>query len=137
VLKAAPFLIAWQSVSRCCVGAALCSVAELVAEVEDARPARERGIIYRTREVEGAEKALRWGLVAFVSGTRRLVSGAAASAAILERFPELDGHFSVHAFWPAKLLVFDSRAMRDTLLTPAANPFDGRDFSLRFVVWNR
>jgi hypothetical protein len=40
-------------------------------------------------------------------------------------------------FWPAKLLVFDSRAMRDTLLTSAANPFDGRDFSLRFGVWNR
>ncbi|KAM0888584.1 hypothetical protein ACQ4PT_028252 [Festuca glaucescens] len=119
-------------------GPALRSVAELVAEVEDARPARERGIIYRTQEVEGAERALRWGLVAFVSGTRRLVSGAAASAAILERFPELDGHFSVHAFWPAELLlVFDSRAMRDTLLTSAANPFDGRDFSLRFGVWNR
>ncbi|KAK1628330.1 hypothetical protein QYE76_002645 [Lolium multiflorum] len=119
-------------------GAALRSVAEIVAEVEEARPARERGIIYRTQEVEGAERALRWGLVAFVSGTRRLVSGAAASAAILERFPELDGHFSVHTFWPAELLlVFDSRAKRDTLLTSAANPFDGRDFSLRFGVWNR
>ncbi|KAM0899838.1 hypothetical protein ACQ4PT_021037 [Festuca glaucescens] len=110
----------------------------VAADVEAARPARERGIIYRTQGVESAERALRWGLVAFVSGTRRAVSCAAASAAIIERFPELEGHFSVHGYWPADLLlVFDSRANRDVLLTAAANPFDGRYFSLRFGVWNR
>ncbi|KAM0894621.1 hypothetical protein ACQ4PT_024347 [Festuca glaucescens] len=77
----------------------------VVAEVEAARPARERGIIYRTPEVEGAERALRWGMVAFVSSMRRSVSCAAASTAILERFPVLEGHFSVHGFWPADLLL--------------------------------
>ncbi|KAM0926268.1 hypothetical protein ACQ4PT_003398 [Festuca glaucescens] len=111
---------------------------ELAVDVEAARPACERGIIYRTPEVESVETALRWGLVAFVSGTRRTVSCAAASAAIVERFPELEGRFSVHGYWPADiLLVFDSRANRDVLLTATANPFDGRDFTLRFGVWNR
>ncbi|KAM0878572.1 hypothetical protein ACQ4PT_034796 [Festuca glaucescens] len=109
---------------------------DVAAEIGAARPARERCIIYRTREVDEAERALKWGLVAFVSGTRRAVRCSAASAAVLERFPALEGHFSVHMFWPADLLfVFDSRANRDTLL--AADPFDGRDFSLRFGVWNR
>jgi hypothetical protein len=109
---------------------------EMVVDVEAARPASERGIIYRTPEVESAERALRWGLVAFVSGTRRTVSCAAA--AIVECFPELEGHFSMHAYWPVDiLLIFDSRANRDILLTAAANPFDGRYFMLRFGVWNR
>ncbi|KAM0874404.1 hypothetical protein ACQ4PT_037453 [Festuca glaucescens] len=109
---------------------------DVAADIGAARPARKRCIIYRTREVDEAERALKWGLVAFVSGTRRAVSCSAASAAVLERFPALDGHFSVHRFWPADLLfVFDSRATRNTLL--AADPFDGRDFSLRFSVWNR
>ncbi|KAM0914629.1 hypothetical protein ACQ4PT_011374 [Festuca glaucescens] len=112
------------------------SSADRAAEVEAARPAVERCIIYRTEEVEAAERALRWGLVAFVSGTRRIVSCSAASVAVLERFPKLQGHFSVHGFWPADLLfVFHSRASRDVVL--AANPFDGRDFSLRFGLWNR
>jgi hypothetical protein len=105
------------------------SSAERAAEVEVMRPEVERCIIYRTEEVEAAERALRWGLVAFVSGNRRTVSCSAASAAVLERFPELQGHFSVHGFWPADLLfIFDSRASRDVVL--AANPFDGRDFFL-------
>ncbi|KAM0840825.1 hypothetical protein ACQ4PT_059400 [Festuca glaucescens] len=112
------------------------SSADRAAEVEAARPAVEHCIIYRTEEVEAAERALRWGLVAFVSGTRRTVSCSAASAAVLERFPELQGHFSIHGFWLADLLfVFDSRVSRDVVL--AANPFDGRDFSLRFGMWNR
>ncbi|KAM0852915.1 hypothetical protein ACQ4PT_051438 [Festuca glaucescens] len=107
----------------------------LAVEVDTARPACERSIIYRTPEVDDAERALRWGLVTFVSGTRS-VSRSAASAAVLERFPALAGRFSVHCFWPADLLfVFDSRASRDALLT--TNPLDGRDFTLRFAVWNR
>ncbi|KAM0907028.1 hypothetical protein ACQ4PT_016369 [Festuca glaucescens] len=54
----------------------------------------------------------------------------------MPEFPALEGHFSVHRFWPAEfLLVFDSRANRDTLL--AANPLDARDFLLRFGQWNR
>ncbi|KAM0905606.1 hypothetical protein ACQ4PT_017280 [Festuca glaucescens] len=113
-----------------------CPAVDIAAEIGDARPARERCIIYRTREVDEAERALKWGLVAFVSGTRRAVSCSAALAAVLERFPSFDGHVSMHRFWPADLLfVFDSRAKRDILL--AADPFDGRDFSLRFGVWNR
>ncbi|KAM0873214.1 hypothetical protein ACQ4PT_038247 [Festuca glaucescens] len=109
---------------------------DIAAEIVAARPAQEHCIIYRTREVDEAERALKWGLVAFVSGTRRAVSCSAASAAVLEQFLALEGHFSVHRFWPADLLfVFDSRAKRDTLL--AADPFNGRDFSLRFGVWNR
>jgi hypothetical protein len=66
----------------------------------------------------------------------RLVSHSSASTTILERFPALAGHFSVHRFWPADLLLlFDSRTNRDVLL--AANPFDRHDFLLRFCVWNR
>jgi hypothetical protein len=107
-------------------------------EVEAARQTQERGFIYRTSEVDSAERALWWSLVAFVTGTRRPVSCRAASAAVLERFPELEGNFSVHAFWPVELLlVFDTRANRDVLLSAAANPLDGRVFSLRFGVWNR
>ncbi|KAM0918014.1 hypothetical protein ACQ4PT_009380 [Festuca glaucescens] len=91
---------------------------------------------YRSEAVDEAERALRWGLVAFVSGTRRSVSSAAVSAEIVDSFPAQEGHFSVHRFWPADfLIVFDSRAFRDSLL--ASNPLDGRDFSLRFGVWNR
>ncbi|KAM0826502.1 hypothetical protein ACQ4PT_068843 [Festuca glaucescens] len=109
---------------------------DVAAEISAARPARERCIIYRTHEVDEAERALKWGLVAFVSGTRRAVSCSTTLAAVLERFPALDGHVSVHRYWPSDLLfVFDSRAKRDILL--AADPFDGRDFSLRFGVWNR
>ncbi|KAM0890232.1 hypothetical protein ACQ4PT_027173 [Festuca glaucescens] len=108
---------------------------EIVAEFEAARPARERCIIYRTPEVDDVEHALRWGVVAFVSGTRHSVTSEAA-AAVLGHFPALEGHFSVHRFWLAEfLLVFDSRANRDALL--AANPLDARDFSLRFGLWNR
>jgi hypothetical protein len=114
------------------------TIPEVAVEVEAARPACERGIIYRTPEVESTERALRWGLVAFVSSTRRTVSCAAAMAAIVERIPELEGRFSMHRFWPTDLLlVFDSRANRDVLLIASTNPFEGRDFTLRFGVWNR
>ncbi|KAM0887818.1 hypothetical protein ACQ4PT_028763 [Festuca glaucescens] len=108
----------------------------VAAEISAARPTRERCIIYRTHEVDEAERALKWGLVAFVSGTRHAVRCSVALAAVLERFPAVDGHVSVHIFWLADLLfVFDSRAKRDILL--AADPFDGRDFSLRFDMWNQ
>jgi hypothetical protein len=70
----------------------------LAVDVEAARPACERGIIYRSPEVEAAERALRWDLVAFVSDTRWTVSCAATSAAIVERFPELEVRFSVHGY---------------------------------------
>ncbi|KAM0824669.1 hypothetical protein ACQ4PT_070049 [Festuca glaucescens] len=86
------------------------SDAEVVADIDAARPASERCIIYRTPEVDEAERALRWGMVVFVSSTR--------------------------SFWPADLLlVFDSRANRDVLLD--ASPLDGRDFTLWLGVWNR
>ncbi|KAM0846878.1 hypothetical protein ACQ4PT_055390 [Festuca glaucescens] len=127
---------ALASVARRPPLAAMRSDEEVVAEFEAARPPRERCVIYRTPEVDDAEHALRWGVVAFVSGTRRSVTSEAAVAAVLAQFPSLEGHFSVHRFWPAEFLfVFDSRASRDTLL--AANPLDARDFSLRFGLWNR
>jgi hypothetical protein len=93
-------------------------------------------MVYRTQEVEDAERALRWSLVAYVSGTRRAVSAESASAAVLARFPELEGHFIVHRFWPAEFLfVFDSRARKDVVA--GASPVDGRSFALRFSPWNR
>jgi hypothetical protein len=64
---------------------------EVAVDVEVARPACKRGIIYRTPEVESAERALRWGLVAFVSGTggrsasrrrRRLLLSASPSSKV-------------------------------------------------------
>lgn len=61
----------------------------LIAGGASARPERERCIIYRTREVEDAERALRWSLVAYVSGPRRSVGGERARAALVARFPEL------------------------------------------------
>jgi hypothetical protein len=96
----------------------------------------ERCIIYRSQEVDDAERALRWSLVGYITGTRRSVSVEAASAALVARFPEMDGHFSVHCFWPAELIfVFDSRARRD--LVADASPVDGRNFALRLSPWNR
>ncbi|KAM0869170.1 hypothetical protein ACQ4PT_040866 [Festuca glaucescens] len=127
---------ALASVARRPPLAAMRSDEEVVAEFEAARPPRERCVIYRTPEVDDAEHALRWGVVAFVSGTRRSVTSEAAVAAVLAQFPSLEGHFSVHRFWPTEFLfVFDLRASRDTLL--AANPLNARDFSLRFGLWNR
>ncbi|KAM0882002.1 hypothetical protein ACQ4PT_032614 [Festuca glaucescens] len=67
-------------------------------ELQAARPEAERCIIYCTPEVEEAERALRWSLVAYVTGTRRLVSRGAARDAIVNRFPAVDGHISVHWF---------------------------------------
>jgi hypothetical protein len=75
-------------------------------------------------------------LVAYVLGTQHSVSAESASAAVLARFPELEGHFTVHRFWPAEFLfVFDSRARKDTMA--GASPMDGRSFVLRFSPWNR
>jgi hypothetical protein len=92
-------------------------------------------VVYRTQEVEDAEHALRWSLVAYVSGTRRSISAESASAAVLARFPELEEHFTVHHFWPAEFLfVFDSRARKDAVA--GASPVDGRSFVLRFSPWN-
>ncbi|KAM0868421.1 hypothetical protein ACQ4PT_041335 [Festuca glaucescens] len=112
------------------------SEAEVAMEIDAARPASERCIIYRTPKVDEAERALRWGLVAFVSGTRRSVSCSAASAVIIECFPSLASHFSIHRFWLSDFLfIFNTRANWDILL--ADNLLDGRDISLRFGVWNR
>jgi hypothetical protein len=96
----------------------------------------ERCIIYRTPEVDDSERALRWSLVAYVTGSRRSISNEAAADMLLERFPELQGHVSVHRFWPADfLLVFDSRARRDMVVEES--PVDGRGFALRCSPWNR
>ncbi|KAM0838067.1 hypothetical protein ACQ4PT_061226 [Festuca glaucescens] len=55
---------------------------------------------------------------------RRSVGCGTARALLLERFPELDSHFTVHRFWPVDFLfVFDSCARHD--------------FTLHFSPWNR
>ncbi|KAM0825632.1 hypothetical protein ACQ4PT_069425 [Festuca glaucescens] len=107
-----------------------------VVGFQAARPAAELCIIYRSPGVERAEQALRWSLVAYVSGTRRQVGCGAVAEAIVQRFPSLAGHLSVHRFWPAELLVvLDSRAHRDEVYD--AGPLDASEFSLRFSPWNR
>ncbi|KAM0900768.1 hypothetical protein ACQ4PT_020419 [Festuca glaucescens] len=107
-----------------------------VAGFQAACPAAERCIIYRSPGVERAEQALRWSLVAYVSGTRRQMGCGAVAEAIVQRFPSLAGHLSAHRFWPAELLVvFDSQAHRDEVYD--AVPLDASEFSLRFSPWNR
>jgi hypothetical protein len=109
---------------------------DVPAEISAASPARESCISYRSHEVDEAEHMLKWGPVAFVSGTRRAMSCSAASAAVLERFPTPDAHVYVHIYWSFDMLiVFDSRAKCNVLL--AADPFDERGFSLPIGVWNR
>uniref|UniRef100_A0ACD5VFL4 Uncharacterized protein n=1 Tax=Avena sativa TaxID=4498 RepID=A0ACD5VFL4_AVESA len=93
-------------------------------------------IIPRSTEIAAAEGALRWALVAFVSGQRASVSLIEAGVVVIAQVPRAEDNFTIHRSWPADfLLVYSSRRMRDDVV--AAGVVDGRGFSLRFSSWNR
>uniref|UniRef100_A0ACD5YRB2 Uncharacterized protein n=1 Tax=Avena sativa TaxID=4498 RepID=A0ACD5YRB2_AVESA len=99
-------------------------------------PPMEAVIIPRSAEIVAAEDALRWALVAFVSGQRSNVSLIEAGAAVAAQVPRAEDNFTIHRSWPADfLLVCSSRRVRDDVV--AAGVVDGRGFSLRFSPWNR
>uniref|UniRef100_A0ACD5XL44 Uncharacterized protein n=1 Tax=Avena sativa TaxID=4498 RepID=A0ACD5XL44_AVESA len=96
----------------------------------------ETVILPRSAEIVAAEGALRWALVAFVSGQRSSVSLIEAGAAVMAQVPRAEDNLTVHRSWPADfLLVCSSRRVRDDIM--AAGVIDGRGFSLRFSPWNR
>uniref|UniRef100_A0ACD5TKI7 Uncharacterized protein n=1 Tax=Avena sativa TaxID=4498 RepID=A0ACD5TKI7_AVESA len=96
----------------------------------------ETVILPRSTEIVAAEGALRWALVAFVSGQRSSISLIEAGAAVAARVPRAEDNFTVHRSWPADFLVVcSSRRVRDDVM--AAGVVDGRGFSLRFSPWNR
>jgi hypothetical protein len=89
----------------------------------------------RSTELDVAESALRWGLVAFFSGQRPSVSPSKAGGAISTMVPRVDDNFSIHRHWPSDFLVMcSSRRVRDEVA--ATGVVDGRGFSLRFSPWN-
>jgi hypothetical protein len=95
-----------------------------------------RVFIPRSEEIDAAEGALRYALVAFVSVKRAYVTLSEAGTALAERVPRADDNFTVHRSWPADFLfVCSSRRVGDEIL--AADALRGRDFSLRFSPWNR
>ncbi|KAM0828533.1 hypothetical protein ACQ4PT_067481 [Festuca glaucescens] len=95
-----------------------------------------RVFIPRSEEIAAAEGALRYALVAFVSGKRAYVTLSEASTALAERVPRAADNFTVRRSWPADFLsVCSSRRVRDEIM--AADAARGRDFSLRFSPWNR
>ncbi|KAM0835444.1 hypothetical protein ACQ4PT_062936 [Festuca glaucescens] len=95
-----------------------------------------RVFIPRSEEIAAAEGALRYALVAFVSGKRAYVTLSEASTALAERVPRAANNFMVHRSWPADFLfVCSSRRVRDEIMV--ADAARGRDFSLRFSPWNR
>jgi hypothetical protein len=96
----------------------------------------ERVFLPRSSELDAAEDALRWGLVAFVSGQRSHVSLSEAGGAIAARVPLAEDNFSIHRHWPSDFLIkCGSRRVRDEVA--AAGVVDGRGFSRRFSPWNR
>ncbi|KQJ97337.1 hypothetical protein BRADI_3g30156v3 [Brachypodium distachyon] len=100
------------------------------------RPRVQLCIIPRSAEVDAAEVALQWSTVVSVTGTRPHLALAVVGRVIAARFPEFEGSFTTHRFWPDDfLVVFNSRGARDAVLT--AGSINGRRFSLRFSAWNR
>ncbi|KAM0829984.1 hypothetical protein ACQ4PT_066522 [Festuca glaucescens] len=96
---------------------------------------RRRGT-QTTAEVDVAEDALRYALVAFVAGSRAYVTLSEARAALVARVPRAEDNITVHRSRPGDFLfVCSSRRVRDEVL--AADAAHGRDFSLRFTPWNR
>jgi hypothetical protein len=87
-------------------------------------------------EVDAAEEALRYALVAFTAGSRAYIPLYEAGAALVARVPRAEDNFTVHRSSPGDFLfVCTSRRVRDEIL--AADAAHGRDFSLRFTPWNR
>ncbi|KAM0859096.1 hypothetical protein ACQ4PT_047417 [Festuca glaucescens] len=100
------------------------------------RAAVETVFVPRTEEINAAEAALRYALVAFVSGKRAYIPLSEAGAALMARVPQAEDNFTVHLSWPADFLfICSSRRVRDEIM--AADAAHGRDFSLRFSPWNR
>ncbi|KQJ97094.1 hypothetical protein BRADI_3g28775v3 [Brachypodium distachyon] len=100
------------------------------------RPGAECCFIPRGVEMEAEERALQWSTVVSVTGVRSRIALAAVERVILACFPELEGCFSAHRFWPDDfLVVFNSREARDAVM--AVGSIEGRGFSLRFSLWNR
>jgi hypothetical protein len=96
----------------------------------------ERVFLPRSAEVDAAESALRWGLVAFVSGQRDHVTLSEAGGAISAHVPLVEDNFTIHRHWPSDFLIkCGSQRVRDEVA--AAGIVDGRGFSLRFSPWNR
>ncbi|KAM0925308.1 hypothetical protein ACQ4PT_004281 [Festuca glaucescens] len=100
------------------------------------RTAVELVFVPRSAEINTAEAALRYAIVAFVSGKRAYIPLSEAGAALEVRVPRAEDNFTVHRAWPTDFLfVCSSRRVRDEVM--AADTAHGRDFSLRFTSWNR
>ncbi|KAK1693301.1 hypothetical protein QYE76_009998 [Lolium multiflorum] len=98
--------------------------------------AAESVFVARTAEVDGAEEALRYALVAFVAGSRAYIPLGEAGAALVARVPRAEDNFTVHRSGPGDFLfVCSSRRVHDEIM--AGDAAHGRDFSLRFTPWNR
>ncbi|KAM0881833.1 hypothetical protein ACQ4PT_032692 [Festuca glaucescens] len=105
-------------------------------EASSRLPEVESVFLPRTAEIDAAEAALRYALVAFVSRKRAYILLSEAGAALAARVPRAEDNFTVHRSWPADFLfVCSSRRVRDEIM--AADAAHGRDFSLRFTPWNR
>jgi hypothetical protein len=80
-----------------------------------ARPSMETVVLPRSAEIDEAEAALRWSLVAFASGPRVSIPLAEASAVIPEKVPRAVDNFTVYRHWPSDFLVVcSSRRVRET-----------------------
>ncbi|KAM0881704.1 hypothetical protein ACQ4PT_032778 [Festuca glaucescens] len=100
------------------------------------RPAVESVYVPCSAEIDTAEAALRYAVVAFVSGKRAYIPLSEAGAALAARVPRAEDNFTVHRAWPGDFLfVCSSRRVRDEVM--AADAAHGHDFSLRFTPWNR
>ncbi|KAM0859782.1 hypothetical protein ACQ4PT_046963 [Festuca glaucescens] len=95
----------------------------------------ESVFVPRTEEINAAEAALRYALIAFISGKRAYIPLSEAGAALAARVPRAEDNFTVHRSWPADFLfVCSRRRVRDEIMV--ADAAHGRDFSLRFTPWN-
>ncbi|KAM0912462.1 hypothetical protein ACQ4PT_012783 [Festuca glaucescens] len=105
-------------------------------EASSRLPEAETVFLPRTAELDAAEAALRYALVAFVSGTRAYIPLSEAGAELAARVPRAEDNFTVHRSRPVDFLfVCSSRRVRDEIM--AADAAHGRDFSLHFTPWNR
>jgi hypothetical protein len=101
-----------------------------------ARAGSSRVFLPRSPEINTAEAALRWSLVAFVSGQLPFVTLSEAGGAISAKVSMAEDNFTVHRHWPSDFLIrCSSRCVRDAVA--AAGVVDGRGFTLRFSPWNR
>jgi hypothetical protein len=64
----------------------------------------ERVFLPRSVEIDAAESALHWGLVAFVSG-HPIVTLSEADGAISASVPLAEDKFTIHRHWPSDFLI--------------------------------